>query len=158
MWKRTVGVLVVTVIGAMLMSNVVALAESLWWTPATTYTSALGPGGTFTNAEMATMTFYVRIDKPNPRDTTGAGGWYYLGESRNGVLSFPSDNSLASLMRSYGFGAQTVRFTVSQAFKGADGVERDSAKSDPLAWIVPIPPPPPVPTPTPGKPTGCLIK
>jgi hypothetical protein len=136
------------------MSNVVALAESLWWTPATTATD----GTSFTSAEMATMTYYVRIDKPNPRDLTGAGGWYYLGETRNGVLSYPADNSLASLMRSYGLGAQTVRFTVSQAFKGADGVERDSAFSDPLTWVVPVLPPPPVVPITPGKPTGCLIR
>ena len=154
MRKRTVGALLVTVLGAMLMSNVVALAESLWWTPATTATD----GTSFTSAEMATMTYYVRIDKPNPRDLTGAGGWYYLGETRNGVLSYPADNSLASLMRSYGLGAQTVRFTVSQAFKGADGVERDSAFSDPLTWVVPVLPPPPVVPITPGKPTGCLIR
>jgi hypothetical protein len=61
-------------------------------------------------------------------------------------------------MRSYGFVGQTVKFTVSQAFKGADGVERDSAFSDPLSWVVPVPPPPPVVPVTPGKPTGCLIK
>jgi len=154
MRKRTVGALLVTVLGAMLMSNVVALAESLWWTPATKATD----GTSFTSAEMATMTYYVRIDKPNPRDNTSTGGWYYLGETRNGVLSYPADNSLASLMRSYGLGAQTVRFTVSQAFKGADGVERDSAFSDPLTWVVPVLPPPPVVPITPGKPTGCLIR
>ena len=156
MWTRKrVGVLIpLLAIFAILSSNVGALAESLWWTPATTATD----GSTFTSPEMATMTYYVRIDKPNPRDLTGASGWYYLGETRSGGLSYPADNSLASLMRSYGLGAQTVRFTVSQAFKGADGVERDSAQSTPLSWIVPVPPPPPVPTPTPGKPTGCLIK
>jgi hypothetical protein len=107
---------------------------------------------------MATMTYYVRIDKPNPRDNTSTAGWYYLGETRNGASSYPADNSLASLMRSYGFVGQTVKFTVSQAFKGADGVERDSAFSDPLSWVVPVPPPPPVVPVTPGKPTGCLIK
>jgi hypothetical protein len=152
-WKN-VGVLSVLVIGAMLTSNVGALAESLWWNPATKATD----GTSFTSAEMATMTFYVRIDKPNPRDNTSTTGWYYLGETRGGGLSYPADNSLASLMRSYGFGTQTVRFTVSQAFVGSDGVERDSVKSDPLSWVVPaivVPPPPPV---TPGKPTGCLIK
>ena len=152
-WKN-VGVLVVVALFAILSSNVGALAESLWWTAATTATD----GTSFTSAEMATMTFYVRIDKSNPRDTTGTGGWYYLGETRNGGLSYPADNSLASLMRSYGLGNQTVQFTVSQAFRGADGVERDSAFSDPLTWVVPVlPPPPPVPV-TPGKPTGCVIK
>ena len=152
--RKNAGGILVAVLFAILSSNVGALAESLWWTGASQTTD----GTSFTSAEMARMTYYVRIDKSNPRDTTGTGGWYYLGESRNGALSFPADNSLASLMRSYGLGAQTVRFTVSQAFKGADGVERDSVKSDPLSWVVPavvVPPPPPV---TPGKPTGCLIK
>jgi hypothetical protein len=152
--RKNVGAILVAVIFAILSSNIGALAESLWWTPATTATD----GSSFTSAEMATMTYYVRIDKPNPRDMGGTSGWYYLGETRNGGLSFPADNSLASLMRSYGLGAQTVRLTVSQAFVGTDGVERDSAQSTPISWIVPVPPPPPVPTPTPGKPTGCLIK
>ena len=156
MWTRKrAGVLIpLLAIFAILSSNIGALAESLWWTGSPTAID----GTSFTSAEMAKMTYYVRIDKPNPRDNTSTGGWYYLGESRNGALSFPADNSLASLMRSYGFGAQTVRFTVSQAFVGSDGVERDSVKSDPLSWVVPavvVPPPPPV---TPGKPTGCLIK
>ena len=149
--RKIVGALVAIVLGAMLSSNVVALAESLYWTPAIKTTD----GASFTSAEMATMTYYVRIDKPNPRDNTSTGGWYYLGETRNGILSYPADNSLASLMRSYGLGGQTVRFTVSQAFKGTDGVERDSAQSTPLSWIVPVPPPPVV---VPSAPSGCLIK
>jgi hypothetical protein len=152
--RKNAGGILVAVLFAILSSNVGALAESLWWTGASQATD----GTSFTSAEMARMTYYVRIDKSNPRDTTGTGGWYYLGESRNGALSFPADNSLASLMRSYGLGAQTVRFTVSQAFKGADGVERDSAFSDPLTWVVPVLPPPPVVPITPGKPTGCLIR
>jgi hypothetical protein len=152
--RKNAGGILVAVLFAILSSNVGALAESLWWTGATQATD----GTSFTSAEMSRMTYYVRIDKPNPRDTGGTGGWYYLGETRGGGLSYPADNSLASLMRSYGFGTQTVRFTVSQAFVGSDGVERDSVKSDPLSWVVPaivVPPPPPV---TPGKPTGCLIK
>ena len=152
--RKNAGGILVAVLFAILSSNVGALAESLWWTGATQATD----GTSFTSAEMATMTYYVRIDKPNPRDNTSTTGWYYLGETRSGGLSYPADNSLASLMRSYGFGTQTVRFTVSQAFVGSDGVERDSVKSDPLSWVVPaivVPPPPPV---TPGKPTGCLIK
>ena len=129
---------------------VAAFAESLVWTPATTTVD----GTSFTSAEMATMIFYVRVDKPNPRDTAGTGGWYYLGETRNGRSSFPADNSLASLMRSYGLGGQTVRFTVSQAFKDTDGIERDSAQSTPLAWLVPVPFTPR----TPAAPTGLVIK
>ena len=154
MRQKTVLALMVVVLAVMMMSNVVALAESLWWTPATTATD----GTSFTSAEMATMTYYVRIDKPNPKDLIGSpSGWYYLGERVN-ALSFPADNSLSSLLRSYGLGAQTVRLTVSQAFKGLDGVERDSALATPVSWVVPVPPPPPVPTPTPNKPTGCLIR
>ena len=150
MWRKTVGEIMAVVLGAMLTFGAVAFAESLSWTPATTTTD----GTSFTSAEMATMTFYIRVDKPNPRDTTGTGGWYYLGETRNGVLSFPADNSLASLMRSYGLGKQTVRFTVSQAFVDTDGVERDSAQSASLAWLVPVPFTPR----TPAAPTGPAIR
>jgi hypothetical protein len=135
MRKTNVGVLVAIVLGAILTFGTVALAENLSWTPATTSVS----GTSFTSAEMATMTFYVRIDKPNPRDNTSTGGWYYLGETRNGVSFYPADNSLASLMRSYGLGGQTVRFAVSQAFKDTDGVERDSSPSAAYSWIVPVP-------------------
>jgi len=139
--KRSV-ILAGLVIGVMLLFGASALAESLWWTAATKNVDA---SYTFTAAEMATMTYYVRVDKPNPRDNTSTSGWYYLGETRDGKLSFPADNSLASLMRSYGFGGQTIQFTVSQAFKGADGVERDSERSVPLAWLVPVPFTPRVP-------------
>ena len=152
MWiRKYVGVVIgLLALGVMLTFGAVAFAESLSWTPATTTTD----GTSFTSAEMATMTYYIRVDKPNPRDTAGTGGWYYLGETRNGVLSFPADNSLASLMRSYNLGGQTVKFTVSQAFKGSDGVERDSAQSTPLAWLVPVPFKPR----TPAAPTGPVIK
>lgn len=151
MRKRSVGVILVAVLFAILSSNIGALAESLWWTPATTATD----GSTFTSSQMATMTYYIRIDQPNPKDLAGASGWYYLGETRNGVLSFPADNSLASLMRSYNFGGKTIQFTVSQAFTGTDNVERDSPQSTPYSWIVPVPPPPPV---VPSAPSGCLVK
>lgn len=135
-WDQIVGVLVAIALGVMLTFGAVALAESLYWTPATTTVS----GTSFTSAEMATMTYYVRIDKPNPMDNgVGRAGWWYVGEANNGGLSFPADNSLASLMRSYGLGGQTVRFTVSQAFKDTDGVERDSVQSPAYSWIVPIP-------------------
>jgi hypothetical protein len=158
-WKRTAGAVAVVALFAMMSSNIPALAESLWWTPSTTWKATTGETGTFTESEMGTMTFYVRIDKPNPKDNTGVVGntatWYYVGERRTGALSWPADNSLASLMRSYGFGNQTVRFTVSQAFKGSDGVERDSERSESISWVVPVPAPP---TPTPDKPTGCIIK
>lgn len=135
MRKRNVGGIVAIVLGVILSCATFAYSESLYWTGATTTTD----GQTFTPEEMATMTYYVRIDKPNPRDTTGAGGWYYLGESRNGASSYPADNSLASLMRSYGFSGTQVQFTVSQAFKGSDGVERDSDNAPALAWTVPVP-------------------
>jgi hypothetical protein len=142
------------VLGAILLFGAVAaFPESLRWTPAAGWTDNTGNSGSFTAAEMSTMTFYIRINQPNPRDTTGWEGWYYLGETRNGVSSYPADNSLASLMRSYGFEGKTVSFTVSQAFKDTDGVERDSAPSTALAWTVPIPF---VPR-TPGIPEGPTI-
>lgn len=153
MRKRDVGVLTVIALFVILSSNVGALAESLWWTPATTNSDG---SYTFTPSEMATMTYYVRIDKPNPRDLTGTSGWYYLGETRGGVSSFPADNSLASLMRSYGFSGQPVKFTVSQSFKDTDGVERDSAQSTPYPWVVPVIPPPVVLPPK--APSGCFVK
>jgi hypothetical protein len=150
MRKRNVGALLAIALGVMLTFGAIAYAEVLYWDPATTAVD----GTSFSSAEMATMTFYVRIDKPNPRDNTSTGGWYYLGESRNGVLSWPADNSLASLMRSYGLGNQTVQFTVSQAFVDTDGVERDSAQSSALAWRVPVPFNPR----TPKAPTGPGIR
>jgi hypothetical protein len=150
MWKRTVGAVGAIVLGAILTFGAVAFAEVLSWTPATTST-----GGTaYTSSEMATMTFYVRIDKSNPKDTAGVSGWYYLGEARSGGLSFPADNSLASLMRSYGLGGQTVQFTVSQAFKDTDGKEYDSAQSAAYSWVIPVPFSPRLP----GAPSGVGIR
>jgi len=150
MWKRTVGVVAAIVLGAILTCGAVAFAESLYWTPATTST-----GGTaYTSSEMATMTYYIRIDQSNPKDTVGTSGWYYLGETRSGGLSFPADNSLASLMRSYGFGGKTVKFTVSQAFKDTDGKEYDSAQSAAYSWVIPVPFSPRLP----GAPSGVGIR
>ena len=134
MRKRNVGVLAALVLGVILLCASFAFPESAYWTGPTTYTD----GSALTAAEKATLTYYIRIDKSNPRDTTGVGGWYYLGETRNGVLSFPADNSLGSLMRSYGFGGTAVNFTVSAAFKDTDGIERDSVPSAPYAWTVPL--------------------
>lgn len=111
-----------------------ALADQVFWTPATTMTS----GYTFTSAEMATMKYYVRIDKPNPRDSVGSTGWnqtgtwYYVGETV-GVSSWPSNNNLSALFVSYGFAGQAVRITVSQAFND-NGVERDSQLSNVWTW------------------------
>jgi hypothetical protein len=134
MRTKNVGVLAVLVLGAMLMFSGSAIAESLWWTGPTTFTD----GSLLTTSEKASLTYYVRIDKSNPRDTTGTAGWFYLGETRNGGLSYPSDNSLGSLMRSFGYGGTIVNFTVSAAFND-NGVERDSAPSTPpLAWTVPL--------------------
>ncbi len=111
-----------------------AFADQVYWAPSTTTTS----GYTFTSAEMATMKYYVRIDKPNPRDAVGstgwnqAGTWYYVGEAV-GVTSWPSNNNLSALFVSYGFAGQAVRITVSQAFND-NGVERDSQLSNVWTW------------------------
>lgn len=134
MRRGNVGVIAALVLGVMLIFSGSALAESASWTGPTTFTD----GSLLTTSEKASLTYYVRIDKSNPKDTTGTAGWYYLGETRNGVLSFPSDNSLGLLMRSYGFGGMVVNFTVSAAFND-NGVERDSAPSTPpYAWTVPL--------------------
>lgn len=146
MRRGTVGVLAAIVLGVMLMSGAVAFAESLGWTGSTGwFTLDIPPQtGTFTEMEMATMTYYVRVDKPVPPDMTGRSGlsqpgtWYYIGESRNGVQQWPADNALATLLRSYGLGGQVVKFTVSQAFKGTDNAEIDSLLSAPYSWTVPL--------------------
>jgi hypothetical protein len=120
-----------------------AQADSLRWT-GNIYTT---DGRTFTPEEMATMTYYVRIDKPNPRDLTGRSGfnlpgtWYYIGETRNGITSWPSNNQLTTLLIDYGFAGQAVRFTVSQAFVGSDGIERDSDLSQSITWTSDATPP-----------------
>lgn len=118
-------------------------AELLYWTGSLSCTDNTGATGTWTATEMSQMIYYIRIDKPNPKDTTGrvfgSMRWYYIGERRSGVMSWPSTGTLGDLMRSYGFTGQTLQFTVSQAFKDADGIERDSALSVPLSWTVPRP-------------------
>jgi hypothetical protein len=134
--KRNVGVLTVLVLGVILLFASSAHSEALRWQAPTTWTDDTP----ISSADAATITYYVRLDKPNPRDTTGTSGWYYLGETRSGGLFYPADNSLASLMRSFGFSGQAVKFTVSAAFTGTDGVERDSVPSPPYpptGWTVP---------------------
>lgn len=124
-----------------------ANAESVRWTGATGWVSAdnAAQTGTFTPAEMGTMTYYVRVNKANPQDSAGRTGlnqpgtWYYLGEARNGGVSWPADNALATLLQGYGWAGQPVNFTVSQAFKGSDGVEQDSLLSSIFPWTVPVP-------------------
>lgn len=125
----------------------VAKAESLRWTAATGWVNAdnAAQTGTFTPVEMGTMTYYVRINKSNPKDVAGRTGfnqpgtWYYVGEARNGGLSWPADNALATLFQGYGWAGLPVSFTVTQAFKDSDGVERESVLSAIYPWTVPVP-------------------
>jgi hypothetical protein len=137
MRRNNVGVLLVLVLGAMLLFVSSANSEALRWNAPTTFTD----NSLISQAQQATITYYVRLDQPNPMDQTGGlgnkVGWYYIGEARNGVLFFPADNSLASLMRSYGFSGKTVKFTASAAFVDTDGVERDSSLSSSITWVVP---------------------
>lgn len=118
----------------LLVVPLVTLADQVYWTPATTSTS----GYTFTSAELAATKYYLRIDKSNPRDTTGSTGWnqsgtwYYIGET-TGTTAWPSANNLSALLVSYGFAGQAVRITVSQAFND-NGVERESQLSNVWTW------------------------
>jgi hypothetical protein len=133
MWRKTVGVVKVLAIGVMLLFATSALAERLYWIG--TSTTANGTTA-FTAADMATMTYYIRLDKPVV-GTVGQGGFYYLAETRNGVQQWPADNALATFLRGLGLGGQAVRFTVSMAFVD-NGVEQDSAQSAPYPWTVPL--------------------
>lgn len=118
----------------LLAAPLLALADQVYWTPATTSTS----GYTFTSAELAATKYYLRIDKSNPRDTTGSTGWnqsgtwYYIGET-TGTTVWPSGNNLSALLVSYGFAGQAVRITVSQAFSD-NGVWRESQLSNVWTW------------------------
>lgn len=129
------------VLCVMLLFASSANSEALRWQAPTTWTDDTPTNPhPISSADKAMLTYYVRIDKPNPKGMTGTSGWYYLGETRNGGLFFPADNSLALLMRSYGFSGQVVKFTVSAAFKDTDGIERDSVPSPPYpptGWTVP---------------------
>jgi hypothetical protein len=117
----------------------IAYASDLTWTGNNQTTD----GRTFAPDQMGSMTYYIRINKTNPKDNTGTlyGGtrWYYAGESRNGVQKWPGDNNIEATFQGWGMEGQSVSLTVSQAFTDTDGVERDSALSAPLAWTVPVP-------------------
>ena len=125
----------------------IAGAQDLNWTPATTWVDSDNAvkTGNFTAAEMATMTFYVRVNKPTPADNTGRsnfnrpGTWYYAGEVRGGLTKWPGDNNIAGKLQGFGYEGQPISFTVSQAFRATDGIERDSPLSEVLAWTVPVP-------------------
>jgi len=133
MWKRIAGAVTAIALGAILLFVASAPAERLYWTGNST--TANGTPA-FTAAEMATMTYYVRLDKPVV-GTTPQGGFYYLGETRNGLQQWPADNALASFLRGLGLGGQAVNFTVSMAWMD-NGVEQDSAQSAPYPWTVPL--------------------
>lgn len=142
MWiQRNVGVIGAIVLGVTFLFAGLANSEALRWEAPTTWSDHTQANPHLISpADKAMITYYVRLDKPNPRDNTTGKTWYYLGETRNGGLFYPADNSLASLMRSYGFSGQVVKFTVSAAFKDTDGIERDSELSPaypPTGWTVP---------------------
>ncbi len=133
----------ILLLAAALSLPAIARADAVHWSSSTTSTS----GYVFTSAEMATMKYYVRINRPNPLDTTGRvyssgaapGTWYYIGEVVN-ATSWPSNNQLSSLLISYGFAGQAVQFTVSQAFTD-NGVEYDSGLSNIATWTSDAAPP-----------------
>jgi hypothetical protein len=112
-----------------------AVADVLSWEGGATSTT----GYTYTSAEMASMVYYIRIDKPTSQDSTGssnfnlAGTWYYVGETANGITQWPSNSQFTSLMFSYGLGGQAVQFTVSQVFTDIDGTW-ESGLGGPITW------------------------
>ena len=131
--KKFMGLL----LGALLLlASMPLFAETLSWDGPTTYVDNTA----ITTADQARLRYYVRINAPNPRDTTiNTIGWYYLGETSNNVRAWPSDNNILGLMQSYGFSGKTVQFTVSAALVGTDNVERDSARSPSYTWAVSAP-------------------
>jgi len=131
--RLNVAVILFTFIVAICVGSI-ALSASLHWTNPTTYAD----GTNIPDSVKATLTGYIRINKTNPRDTTGKNGWYYAGEARNGGTSWPSDNDIDALLRSWGFEGQEIQLTVSSAYKASDGQEYDSALSEVLAYTVPF--------------------
>jgi hypothetical protein len=109
-------------------------AETVSWTPNTKWTGTDSTGatvtGTFTTAEMATMTYYVRANKYGvlPR--------VYIGEAK-GVSTWV-DNVLVRLNAGgvAVVAGDNVQITVSQAFKDTGG-EQDSPESMPVSWVLP---------------------
>ncbi len=133
----------------------IANGKSLRWTPANTWVDNVGNTGTFTPAEMATMKYRARIDKPNPADTVGklygTTRWYLVGTIPNGGTSWPSDNNIEGVFQGYGFEGQVLQFTVTEAYtEPANGIEYESVLSPAYTWTVPIPFRPR----TPGAPAG----
>jgi hypothetical protein len=139
-------------LGAILLFGANAFAQTATWTANTTWTAIDNTGktttGTFTSAEMATMKFYLRarrVGDANPRK--------YFGETGNGAVTWSGD--LAEKFLASGLGSpvegESWEVAVSQAFKGADGVERDSGEGAVTVYRFPF-----VPR-TPGIPAGPTI-
>jgi hypothetical protein len=112
-------------------------AETISWTPNPTYKDG---SGSFTSAEMATMTYYLRGWK------AGSAAKTYFGETRNGGTSW-TDNILVK-MNEWAVTSGTsgwvvlkpgdnVFVSVSMAFKDSAGVETDSAESLGYAYTIP---------------------
>jgi len=129
---------------AFLLIPLVVGAETISWTPNSVYKDG---SGSFTSAEMATMTFYLRVWK------VGSPAKTYFGETRNGGTSW-TDNILVKANQ---WGASSavsgwvalkpgdnILVSVSMAFKDANGTEADSLESSGYAWTLPggvVPPP-----------------
>ena len=122
---------------AFLLIPLVVGAETIQWTPNPVYKDG---SGSFTAAEMATMTYYLRGWKAGSTAVT------YFGETRNGGTSW-IDNIMVRMNYWAAQGSvpgwvvlkagDNVFVSVSMAFKGADGVETDSAHSPGYAYTIP---------------------
>jgi len=138
---------------ALLLVPLVVGAETISWTPATTFTD----GSAIPSSVMSTLTFYLRIWNVN-----NPAGKVYFGETVGGGTSW-TDNVLLranSRMVIKLVPGDNVMVTVSQSYKDSVGVERDSAESAPYRYSIPkvvVPPPPPVVSPSCNPPTGITI-
>jgi hypothetical protein len=146
---------------AFLLIPLVVGAETISWTPNSVYKDG---SGSFTSAEMATMTFYLRVWK------VGSPAKTYFGETRNGGTSW-TDNILVKANQ---WGASSavsgwvalkpgdnILVSVSMAFKDANGTEADSLESSGYAWTLPggvVPPPVAAPTATLTAAPASIVK
>lgn len=135
-------------------------AETISWTPPTTYTD----GTTIDAATKATLVYYLRGGKEGVNVKT------YFGETRNGTATW-TDNILVRMNQ---WGAtvagwvvlkpgDNVLVTLSTSLPYLDNTgvvkEIDGPESAPYRWTIPAPAPPPwKPPPSCSIPTGISIK
>jgi hypothetical protein len=147
----------------MLLLPLIVGAETISWTPATTFVD----NTVIPQATMSTMKFHLQVWNANNR-----AGVRWLGVATNGATSWTDNILLRANERLVPklVPGDNVFVSVTQAYTGSDGVEHESAESTPSSVytipgavvVPPPPPPPPPPTPMPSPacnpPTGITIK